>query len=173
MVSLPLKHFSTALIRVNLWKYMLLLAVFLPAAAVASWAQVDKVAVRTKGISCGDCALISEIYLRRLQGVDKVAISKSQEAVLIIYKPGTSFQPWGIRDALARTDVDVVQFQISARGRLQEEGGKSFFVAGKDKFLLMAPSKIPSASPVSIEGIVNDRTDPMELKVLTFTQLKQ
>ena len=152
----------------KLWKHLLLLAVLLPAAAMTSWAQVEKVAARTKGISCGDCALISEIYLRRLKGVDKVMISKSQEAVLIIYKPGTSFQPWDIRDALARTDVAVAQFQISARGRLQEAGGKSFFVAGNDKFLLVAPPKIPSDSPVSIEGIVNDRTDPMELKILTF-----
>ena len=156
----------------KLWNPMLLLAVMLFAAGLPSWAQVDKVAARTKGISCGDCALIAEIYLRRLPGVDKVMISRSQEAVLVLYKPGTRFQPWDIRDALARTDVTVVQFQIGARGRLQEAGGKSFFVAGNDKFLLVSSPKIPSDSPVSIEGIVNDRTDPMELKVLTLKQLK-
>jgi len=151
----------------------LLMILLVLGAEVPSWAQVDKVGVRTSGISCGDCAAVSEIYLRRLSYVDKVNISMANEAVIVTYKPGTSFQPWDIRDALGKTDVGVVQFQISARGSVQEEGGKSFFVAGKDKFLLVAPPKIPSASPVSIEGIVNDRADPMELKILTLKELKK
>lgn len=141
-------------------------------AATPARAQVDRVALRTAGISCGECAAISEIYLRRLQGVQDVKISKSQEAVLITYKGGVAFEPWEIRDALERTDVGVVQFQISARGRLQEEKGKRFFVAGKDKFALAASStKLPADTSVTVEGIVNDRTDPMELKVLKFTPI--
>ncbi len=146
----------------------LALGVGLPA-----FAQVDKVAMRTQGLTCGECAAISEIYLRRLEGIADVKISKSAEAILITYKPGTSFQPWDIREALDRTDVGVAQFQISARGRVQEEKGKRFFVAGKDKFSL-APSpnvKIPTDTPVTDEAIVNDRTDPMELKVLSFKPL--
>jgi hypothetical protein len=177
MVPLSVRDFSSALGKgigkMKLWKQTLLLAALLPAAGTASWAQVDKVAVRTTGISCGDCALISEIYLRELKYVDKVTISRSQEAVLIIYKPGTSFQPWDIRDALAKTDVGVAQFQISAQGRVQEEKGKAFLMAGKDKFLLVSSPKIPPNSPVSVEGIVNDRADPMELKILVFKPLKQ
>ena len=46
-----------------------------------------------------------------------------------------------------------------------------FFVAGKDKFLLTAAAnapKVPSATSVTIEGILNDRQSPMELKVLAF-----
>ena len=135
-------------------------------------AQVDKVAMRTPGLSCGECAAISEIYLRRLEGVDKVQISKSAEAILITYKPGASFQPWDIREALDRTDVGVAQFQISAHGKVQEEKGKRFFVAGKDKFLLApGPVKVPSEISVTVEAIVNDRTDPMELKILSFKPL--
>ena len=162
----------------KLRKEILLAAVLV---AMPALGQVEKVAVRTTGISCGDCAAVSEIYLRRLEGVDKVAISMSKEAVLVTYKPGASFQPWDIRDALSRTDVGVVQIQISARGRVQEQAGKRFFVAGKDKFLLLASPptpnapptpKVPSDTPVTIEGIVNDRTDPMELRVLSFQPLK-
>ena len=115
--------------------------------AIPALAQVDKVGVRTNGISCGDCAAISEIYLRRLPGVDKVVISMSQEAVLVIYKPGTAFQPWDIRDALEKTEVGVVQIQISAHGHVQEQGAKKFFVAGKDKFLLAASPRHPKFLP--------------------------
>ncbi len=35
-------------------------------------AQVEKVAMRTSGISCGTCAAVSEIYLRQLGGIDKI-----------------------------------------------------------------------------------------------------
>jgi copper chaperone CopZ len=141
-------------------------------ASIPAYAQVDKAALRTSGISCGECAAISEIYLRQLPGIDKVTISKSQEVVVITYKSGSSFQPWDIRDALERTDVGVVQFQISARGRLQETGGKKFFVAGKDKFVLAPTSvAVPADATVELQGIVNDKPDPMELKALVVKPL--
>jgi hypothetical protein len=150
---------------------MLVLAMRLPATA-----QVEKVAVRTTGISCGTCAVFSEVYLRQLPSIDKITISRSQEAVMITYKPGASFQPADIRAALKKTEVGAVQIQIGARGRVQDQGGKKFFVAGNDKFLLVpAPNspKIPVGTKVSIEGIVNDQTKPMELRVMTFKVLQQ
>jgi len=159
----------------RLRKQTALVMVLALTAAIPALAQVDKVGVRTSGISCGDCAAISEIYLRRLQGVDKVVISRSQEVVIVTYKAGTAFQPWDIRDVLEKTEVGVVQIQISAHGHLQEQGAKKFFVAGKDKFLLVASPtspKIPPDTQVSIEGIVNDHTDPMQLRVLTVNPLK-
>lgn len=156
------------------WKQWQWFAAFAVAffSAIPARAQVDKAAMRTSGISCGECAAISEVYLRRLDGVDKVTISKSQEVVVITYKSGASFQPWDIRDALERTDVGVVQFQISARGRLQEAGGKKYFIAGKDRFLL-APSSVavPADATVEVQGIVNDKPDPMELKALVVKPL--
>lgn len=156
------------------WKHGQLFAAFVVAffSAIPATAQVDKAAMRTTGISCGECAAISEVYLRQLAGVDKVTISKSQEVVVITYKPGSSFQPWDIRDALERTDVGVVQFQISARGRLQEAGGKKYFIAGKNKFVLAQASvSVPADATVEVQGIVNDKPDPMELKVLTVKPL--
>ena len=150
---------------------MLVLAMRLPAIA-----QVEKVAVRTTGISCGTCAVFSEVYLRQLPSVDKIAISRSQEAVMVTYKPGASFQPSDIRAALKKTEVGAVQFQIGAQGRVQEQTGKQFFIAGNDRFLLVAgpnSPKIPVGRKVSIEGIVNDQTKPMELRVMTVKVLQQ
>src|ERR1041384_2836744 len=150
---------------------LLILLVALPA-----FAQVEKVAMRTTGISCGVCAAVSEVYLRQLPGIDKIKISLSQEAIMVSYKPGAAFQPKGIRDALKKTDVGVTQFQLSACGRLVEHNGKRLFVAGNEKFLLMdtpnAP-QIPRDAAVSIEGTVNDGTTPMELKIMTVKLIKE
>src|SRR3974390_1321355 len=106
------------------------------AAAAPLWTQVERVAMRATGISCGVCAVVSEFHFRRMPGVDQVHISRAQEAIMLTYKPGAVFSPRAIRDLLRPLDVGVVQFQINARGQVREQGGKSFFVAGKDKFLL-------------------------------------
>ena len=160
----------------KLQRRILVTATLLLASGIPAVAQVDKVAMRTTGISCGTCAAVSEIYLKRLESVDKVTISMANEAVMVSYKPGATFHPSDLRDALKKTEVGVAQFQISARGRVQEQGGKRFFVAGKDRFLLVASPtspEIPVDSPVSIEGVVNDKPALMELKILTFKGLKQ
>jgi hypothetical protein len=148
-----------------------LLTVALPATA-----QVEKAAIRTTGISCGTCAAVSELYLRRLPSIDRISISRKNEAVMVSYKPGATFQPKDLREALQKTDVGITQLQISARGRVQEQAGKRFFIAGKDRFLLVsAPNtpQIPSDTSVLIEAVVNDRTDPMELRIMTFKPLQQ
>ena len=131
-------------------------------------AQVERVAMRTTGISCGVCAAVSEVYLRQLGGIDKIKISLSQEAIMVSYKAGAAFRPKDIRDALKKTDVGVTEFQISARGRVQQQNSKRLFVAGKDVFLLVPSTSptVPSDVPVVLEGILNDQTSPMELKVL-------
>jgi cation transport ATPase len=154
----------------KLYKSILLFAV-MAGMTLPAMAQVERVAIRTTGISCGTCAAVSEIYLKRLPSVDKVIISIKNEAVMVSYKPGSTFQPKDLRDVLKKTEVGVTQLQISARGRVQEQAGKRFFVAGKDKFVLISGSsttQIPSNVPVSIEATVNDRVDPMELRVMTF-----
>jgi hypothetical protein len=154
---------------------LVLLPLLVLGSRASALAQVERVAVRTTGISCGTCAAFSEIYLRRLAGVDAIKISLSNEAILVSYKPGATFQPKDIRDVLKRTDVGVLQFQISARGRLLEQGGHRFFVAGRERFVLRAAPdapQIPVDTPVLIEAMLNDLADPMELKVLTVTRFK-
>ena len=144
------------------------------APAMPVLAQVEKVAMRTTGISCGVCAVVSEINFRRLPGIDKVSISLSKEAIMLTYKAGAAFNPQGIREVLRPLEVGVVQFQISARGRVQEQSGKRFFMAGKDRFALAASANAPAFpldTPILVEAILNDRTDPMEVKVLNFKPL--
>src|SRR5438105_5134831 len=155
----------------TLQNQFLLLSALLMSLASPAMAQVERVAVRTTGISCGTCAAVSEFYLRRLPSVDKVNISLKNEAVMVSYKPGSSFQPKDLREVFQKTDVGVTQMQISARGRVEEQAGKRFFIAGKDKFLLVSAAntaQLPSDTPVSIEAVVNDRTNPMEVRVMTF-----
>jgi copper chaperone CopZ len=139
------------------------------ALAAAAPAQVEKVAIRTTGISCGVCAGLSEYYFKRLDGVNKVTISLSQEAITLSYKPGAAFDPAAIRRILKSMEVGVTQFQITAKGRLQQDGGKQFFVAGKNRFALAAAGNAPPAgASASIEAILNDGVTPMEVKILSF-----
>ena len=142
--------------------------------ALPAAAQVERVAIKTTGISCGTCAAVSEFYLRRLPSIDKVNISTKNEAVMVSYKPGSSFQPKDLREVFQKTDVGVTQMQISARGRVQEQAGKKFFVAGKDKFLLVSVAnspQVPLNTPVTVEAVVNDRVDPMELRIMTVNPI--
>ena len=146
------------------------------ASATPALAQVEMTALHTTGISCGSCALIAELNLKRLPGVDGVTISRSQEAVLISYKPGATFDPDGIREVLEPLGVGIARMQISARGRAQEQGRKQSFVAGKNKFAVVTAAKapqIPSGTLVLIEAVVNERSDPMALTVMTVKPLKQ
>ena len=148
--------------------FLLILALAAPALA-----QVEKVAMRTTGISCGLCAGLSEYYFKRLDGVDKVTISLSQEAIMLSYKPGSTFDPAALRRILKSLEVGVTQLQINAQGRVQEQGGKRFFVAGKSRFAVAPGGNAPSAgTPVSIEAILNDQLNPMEVKILNFKPLK-
>lgn len=139
-------------------------------AAVSASAQIDKVEMHTAGISCGTCAAISEVYLRRLDGVAKLSISKSGEKVVVFYKPEARFRPDELQEALGKTGVKVREFRISARGQVLEEGGKKFFVAGNDKFLLLRSPHTPPVGPVSLEAIVDVAAQPMQLDVISFTQ---
>jgi copper chaperone CopZ len=131
--------------------------------------QVEKVAMRTTGISCGVCAGLSEIYFHRLPGVDKVKISLSQEAIMLTFKPGAKFDPNAIRKILEPLKVGVVQFQVDVRGQVHETGGKRILEAGGDRFILLDAidsPEIPAGLPLRIEGILYDRNSPMEIKVL-------
>lgn len=146
------------------------------ASALPSLAQVDKIAMRTTGISCGLCAGLSEVSFKRLPGVDQVKISLANEAIMLTFKPDATFDPAGIRALLQRLQVGVTQFQISARGRVHEEGGKQLFVAGKYKFVLTTTINtpdIPANTPVLIEGILNDKADPMDIRVLNVKPVNQ
>ena len=142
--------------------------------ALSTPAQVEKIAMRTTGISCGICAGLSEIYFRRLPGVERVKISLRNEAIMLTYKPGAAFDPEAIRKVLEPLKVGVVQFQIGLRGEVRESAGKQVLQAGKDTFVVRdtidAPA-LPLNTPLRIEGILFDHATPMQVKVLDFKRL--
>src|SRR3990167_4481278 len=109
-----------------------------------------------------------EIALRRLEGVHRVSISISNQTFEVIYRPGASFRPADVREAVGQADVSVVSFYVRARGQVQQEAGQRFLLAGKDKFLLVDADKLPLGTHLSIVGSVNDSSMPYELKVAEF-----
>jgi len=114
-----------------------------------------------------------EIALRRLEGVDKISISIPNQTFEVTYKPGSSFRPWDLRDAVAKAEVDVVRFTISARGQVKVENSQRYFLAGKDKFLLQGPSRVPVGVPLSVVGTVDDTKEPFQLRIRDFQPLKK
>ncbi len=91
----------------------------------------------------------------------------------VTYKAGAKFQPQPLRDAVHELGVTVVRFHISARGQVQDEDGKSFFVVGKDRFLVVNSPKLPTDSPIGAVGVVDDSTTPYELKIDDYKPLKK
>src|SRR6266699_6935100 len=55
----------------NLYKHIVALGALTVITALPAAVQVEKVAIKTTGISCGTRAAVSEIYLRRLPSIDK------------------------------------------------------------------------------------------------------
>jgi hypothetical protein len=113
-----------------------------------------------------------EITLRRLDGVDKVAISIEKQMFAVTYMGGAKFQAEALRKAVAGADVDVVRFHVSARGQVKEEESQRFFIAGEDRFLLVDSPHIPVNAPIGIVGTVNDSTSPMQLTLDDFKVLE-
>jgi hypothetical protein len=106
-----------------------------------------------------------ETELRRLDGVDKISISISQQKFDVTFKPGAAFRPAAIRAAVGKAGVKVVRLRIIANGRVQDEAGKRFFLAGADRFLLTGADKLPGGA-LSIEGVVDDHGAPLRLQIV-------
>ena len=157
-------------------KQSLIASALVYAALSTASAQVRTVTIRTTGISCGICAAVSEVNFRRMAGVEDVKISLSSESITLSYNAGTKFDPKEVRQVLSPLDVGVVLFRVSAQGFVQQRGEKWFLAAGKNEFMI-APAALPSDidrdDPILIEGIINYRKDPMELKIVSWKPLKR
>lgn len=152
----------------TLVSFLWIVAISLPVCA-----QLDRVVAEVEGMDCLSCAPIIELEVRRLGGVDQIGISIEKKLVAVVYKEGEgSFNPKGLRAAIAKADVRVIRFHISARGRVQQDGEKQFFTVGKDRFLVVDSPKLPHASPVGVVGVVDDSTNPVQLKIDDFKPLE-
>lgn len=113
-----------------------------------------------------------ELALKRLEGVDKVAISIPRQMFAVFYKPEASFIPKDLREAVGKADVRVLRFHVSAHGQVQQEDTDQFFVAGKNRFRIVDSSPLPTDQPVGVMGTVDDSTDPLQLKVDDYKLLE-
>ena len=118
------------------------------------------------------CGSGLETALMRLDGVAVAAGKSSKKMFALVYKPDASFQPKAIRDAVAELGVEVVRFHIVARGKTLSEGDKLYFLAGKDRFLVVDPPKMPADVPIGIAGVVDDSASPLQLKIDDFKELE-
>jgi sarcosine oxidase gamma subunit len=113
-----------------------------------------------------------EITLRRLDGVDKVAISIEKQLFAVTYKGDVKFQPEALRKAVAAADVEAVRFHVEARGRVEKQGEERFLVAGPDRFLVVDSAEVPVDVLLGFLGTVNDSASPMQIKIDDFKHLE-
>ena len=97
-------------------------------------AQVDSVEMRTTGISCGVCAMVSEFQFRRMAGVDKVTISLAREAIVIFYKPGGPLLIKHFRAQMGKN---------RSRTGMQKAVIKHFIISKIKTHFLQVPFEIP------------------------------
>src|SRR5947207_14658734 len=101
-----------------------------------------------------------EIALRDLDGVDKISISISKQRFQVTYKSGASFQPWDIREAVAKAEVAVVRFLIVARAMFMKKEGSGSLWRAKEKFFLGPLPKFPLKARSPSGGASDLRPSP-------------
>lgn len=144
------------------------------AVALPAGAQVEKASIQTSGISCGVCALVSEARLRGVDGVRDIDISLSTQMVTVYYGHDGRFQPGEIRQILDLVRADILSFSVTARGRVRDEDGQRYLLAGSERFLLKGSDSVrslPSGVQLVIEATLDDKLMPPELEVTSFRRI--
>lgn len=101
---------------------------------------------------------------RRLDGVEHVAISQSQQTTEVTFAAGAhAFSPSEFRNAVAEADVEVVSLELAACGTVEERNGQHWLsIAGGGFLLRNAP---PARGIACVTGQLDDRVEPFELAV--------
>jgi copper chaperone CopZ len=152
-----------------LWQSLLMGAALWAFAAAPAFAQLDRVvAEAVQGdIDCLPCAVTIELYLKKVAGVDKVAVSMSKQMVAITFHDGAQFKPKEYRDAIMMAEVRVATFHVSMRGQVEQQGDQLYFVAGPNRFLIAHPPKdLPVGTSLGVMATVDDSTDPFSITSL-------
>ena len=114
-----------------------------------------------------------QVALQHLEGVDRIAISRKKQMFAVTFKPGSSFHPQILRDAANAAHIRVIRFHVSVLGQVEEEDGKQFLVSGENRYLVVDSPKLPTGIRIGAIGVVDDSTDPFQLKVADFRLLKE
>jgi len=139
--------------------------------ALPAFAQIDRVVVEAVNgdIDCLPCAATIEMALKKVPGVAKVAVSMSKQMVAITFNEGAPFTPDQYRAAIAKAEVRVQSLHVAMRGQVEQEGDKQYFVAGKDRYLIVkAPEGMPTGAPLGIMAEVDDSSKPIKFSVDDF-----
>ncbi|MBI3934647.1 MAG: hypothetical protein HY316_08120 [Acidobacteria bacterium] len=144
-------------------KSLLVLTVLWVFAALPAFAQLDRVVAEAYegDIDCLPCAVTIEAALKKVAGVNKVAVSMSKQMVAITFNEGARFTPKQYRDAIAKAEVRVQAFHVAMRGKVEKQGDQMYFVAGADRFLIAKPAQgLPVGSLLGIMAAVDDSSQP-------------
>jgi copper chaperone CopZ len=138
--------------------------------ALPGAAQVERAIVEAVygDIDCLPCAATIELALRKVPGVDKIAVSMEKQMVAVTFKPDATFDPKAIRDGIAKAEVRIQTIHLAARGKAQKEGDKVFLVAGKNRFLVANPAKVPTDVPLGVMGVLDDSKSPFQITLDDF-----
>jgi hypothetical protein len=98
---------------------------------------------------------------RRLEGVASISISQQHQTAEVVFAPGPhGFSAREFRAAVAEAGVEVVRFEIEACGRVEEDSGTRWFVAGPHRFVL---SDGPMNHTPCLVGTLDDGREPVAL----------
>ena len=142
-------------------------------AALPALAQLDRVVAEAVDgdIDCLPCAVTIELYLKKVEGVNKVAVSMSKQMVAITFQEGARFKPKEYRDAIMMAEVRVAAFHLSMRGTVEQQGEQLYFVAGQNRFLIVKPPKdLPIGATIGIMAAVDDSTEPPSITSIDDVQ---
>ncbi|HWP83592.1 MAG TPA: hypothetical protein VNN17_00240 [Terriglobia bacterium] len=155
--------------RTYLGMLLLLLLGTLPASA-----QLERVVVMAEpgDIDCLPCAVTIELNVRKVEGVNKVAVSMSKQMVAITFKEGARLRLKDYRDAIFKAEVRVAEMHAAMRGQIEQQGNEFYFVLGPDRFPIANPPKdLPVGKPVGIMATMDDSTEPPTIRSIEDVKL--
>jgi copper chaperone CopZ len=144
-------------------KYLALLPLALALAARPAAAQMDRVVAEAHNgdIDCLPCAVTIELYLKKVPGVNKVAVSMSKQMVAITFNEGAKFLPKEYRDAIFKAEVRIDTFHAALRGKVEQEGDKLYFNTGVERFPIVNPPKdLAVGAQLGVMATMDDKTSP-------------
>jgi hypothetical protein len=102
--------------------------------------------------------------LRKVEGIDRISVSMSKQMVAATFKDGARFTPAKYREAIAKAEVRVKAFSLAMRGTAEEDAGKTYFVAGDNRFLVEnPPNNLPLGKLVKVTAVVDDSAEPYKI----------
>ena len=109
--------------------------------------------------------------LKRLEGVDKVAISMPRQMFAVFYKPDASFDPKDLRAAADKAHVRVIRLHISAQGKVQQEEAAQIFVSGNNRFRIADSPQLPTDQLLGVMATVDDSSEEVQIQIDDYKSL--